>query len=299
VNLPGPIVTPAWLSQYLKHPGVAVVDVRWSATGGTVVARREFEDGHIPGAAFADADRDLSSRPFVDGPGRHPLPSPEAFARFMGSIGDDELSFVVYDDVRGSVAARLWWMLWTTGHEVALLDGGLEAWIEDGGHIEKGMMRRRTPSLFRPVPWPRDRIASADAVILTLDAGAAPVLDARAVERYRGEVERLDPVKGHIPGALSAPWTDNLDERGRFKSAHELRAYFEALGVRDDAAIAHCGSGITSCHTLLALRRAGFGDARLYEGSWSDWIRDPSRPVATGPEPGEPPPASLASTTQA
>lgn len=292
MNLPGPVVSPAWLSQYLKHPGLALIDVRWSPTGSTTVARREFEERHIPGAAFADVDRDLSSRPFADGPGRHPLPTPEAFARFMSSLGfDDEMDFVVYDDVRGSVAARLWWMLWITGHEVALLDGGLDAWVEDGGTPARGPIERREPALFRPVPWPRDRVVGADAVILTLDAASAPVLDSRVVERYRGEVERLDPVPGHIPGALSAPWSDHLDERGRFRSAHDLRAYFEALGVRDDAVIAHCGSGVTACHTLLALRRAGFGDARLYEGSWSDWVRDPDRPIATGPEPGriEPP----------
>jgi thiosulfate/3-mercaptopyruvate sulfurtransferase len=291
MNLPGPIVSPAWLSQYLKHPGVAVIDVRWSATGGTVVARREYEDAHIPGAAFADVDRDLSSDAFVDGPGRHPLPSPEAFARFMASLGlDDELIFVVYDDVRGSVAARLWWMLWATGHEVALLDGGIEAWVHDGGHVERGPMRRREPALFRPVPWPRDRIVTADAVHLTLDAGSAPVLDGRAAERYRGEVERLDPVPGHIPGAVSAPWTEMLDDRGRFKRPEELRRFFEALGVRDDAAVAHCGSGVTSCLLLLGMRVAGFGDARLYEGSWSDWVHDPSRPVATGPQRGRIPP---------
>jgi thiosulfate/3-mercaptopyruvate sulfurtransferase len=287
MNLPGPVVSPAWLSQYLKHPGLALIDVRWSVTGGTTVARREYDEAHIPGAAFADLDRDLSSRPFVDGPGRHPLLTPEAFARFMSSLGtDDEMTFVVYDDVRGSVAARLWWMLWITGHEVALLDGGLEAWVGDGGVPERGPMKRRDPAFFRPVPWPRDRVVGADAVILTLDADSAPVLDARVAERYRGEVERLDPVLGHIPGARSAPWTDYLDERGRFRTPHELRAYFEAHGVRNDAVIAHCGSGVTSCLTLLAVRLAGFGDARLYEGSWSDWTRDPERPIATGPEPG-------------
>jgi thiosulfate/3-mercaptopyruvate sulfurtransferase len=292
MNLPGPLVSPAWLSQYMKHPGLALIDVRWSPTGSTVVAFREYEERHIPGAAFADIDRDLSGRPFAEGPGRHPLPTPEAFARFISSLGfDDEMTFVVYDDVHGSVAGRLWWMLWITGHDAALLDGGLDAWVEDGGVTERGIRPRHDPALFRPVPWPRDRIVGPDAVILTLDAGSAPVLDARAAERYRGEVERLDPVAGHIPGALSAPWSDYLDERGRFKAPQELRAYFEERGVRGDAAIAHCGSGVTACQALLALRVAGFGDARLYEGSWSDWVRDPSRPVATGSEPGDPPPA--------
>jgi len=293
VNLPDAIVSAGWVSQYLRHPGVAVIDVRWSSTGGSVVARRTFEEeGHIPGAGFLDLDRDLSGKRFVDGPGRHPLPDADAFASTMADLGvDDEMGFVVYDDVQGSVAARLWWMLWITGHQVAVLDGGLQAWVGGGGMLERGPASERDTAIFRSVPWPRDRIVTADAVTLTLNAGVAPVLDVRAAERYRGEIEPFDPVAGHIPGAVSAPWTDTVDPKtGRFLTKDRLRAYFESKGVTGDATICQCGSGVTACHGLLALRLAGYGDARLYEGSWSDWTRDPSRPVATGPEPGDPPP---------
>jgi thiosulfate/3-mercaptopyruvate sulfurtransferase len=284
---PGILVDAAWLSGELRHPGVRVVDARWSPTGGTLVARREFEDGHVPGAAFLDLDRDLSAPPFRGGPGRHPLPTPDDFAATMASIGvDDEIFVVAYDDVRGSVAARLWWMLWITGHRAALLDGGLEAWRDAGGQTETGPPAPSERAMFASVPWPTDRIASADAVASTIRTKVAPVLDARVSVRYRGEEEKIDPVAGHIPGALSAPWTANQDERGLFLPPEDLRTRYEGLGVRSDAAIAYCGSGVTSCLNLFALRRAGFGDARLYEGSWSDWVSDASRPVATGPQPG-------------
>jgi thiosulfate/3-mercaptopyruvate sulfurtransferase len=285
VRLPGTLVDAAWVSGHIHHPGVVIVDVRWSPRGGPNVARREFEDGHIPGAGFLDVDRDLSGKPFVSGPGRHPLPTPEAFADVMATLGvDDEMFVVAYDDVRGSVAARLWWMLWITGHQVALLNGGFETWIEGGGVVERGPGDRRPKALFSPVPWPKDRIVSSDAVALTLRAGTAPVLDARVRERFRGEAEPIDPVAGHIPGARSASWTGNLDEQGRFLPAGVLRERYAALGVTGDAAIAYCGSGVTSCHDLFAIHRAGLGDARLYEGSWSDWIHDGSRAVATGDE---------------
>lgn len=285
---PGMLVSPAWLSEYVRHPGVAVVDVRWSPTGSTPVARRGFEDGHVPGAVFLDIDRDLAARAFSAGPGRHPLPSPESFASTMSSVGvDDEMLVIAYDDVRGSVAARLWWMLWITGRRAALLDGGLQAWEADGGGIETGPARTREPAVFAPVPWPSDRIVDADAVALTARAKVAPVLDVRAGERYRGELEKIDPVAGHIPGAVSAPWEDNLDpETGRFLPAATLRERYEALGVRGDATICHCGSGVTACLGLFALRYAGFGDARLYEGSWSDWVSEDEHSVASGPEPG-------------
>jgi thiosulfate/3-mercaptopyruvate sulfurtransferase len=286
VNLPGILVSPAWLSGYLTHPGVVIVDARWSPRGGAAVARREFEDGHVPGAAFLDLDRDLSAKPFRDGPGRHPLPTPDAFAETMAAIGvDDEMIVIAYDDVRGSVAARLWWMLWITGHQAALLDGGLEGWLAEGGITERGPARQRERAIFTPVPWPTDRIATAGAVESTIRAGTAPVLDARAPERYRGETEPYDPVAGHVPGARSAPWADNLGEDGRFLPVDALRERYAGLGVTNDAAIAYCGSGTTSCLDLFAMNLAGFGDARLYEGSWSDWVHEGARPVATGEDP--------------
>jgi thiosulfate/3-mercaptopyruvate sulfurtransferase len=280
------LVSPAWLSGYLRHPAVAVIDVRWAPRGGLTVSRREYEDGHIPGAAFMDVDRDLSGTPFTGGPGRHPLPDPEVFAHKMEALGiDDEMFVIAYDDQRGSLAARLWWMLWITGHQVSLLDGGLEAWTRDGGQLERGPMKpREAAALFTAVPWPTDRIVTAGAVESTVRSSSAAVLDARVGERYRGEVEPHDPVAGHIPGARSAPWDMDLDEDGMFLPSDVLHAKYEALGVTGDAAICYCGSGVTACHGLFALRYAGFGDARLFEGSWSDWVRDPDRPVATGPD---------------
>ena len=285
MKTPGMLVSPAWVSGYLKHPGVGIVDVRWSPKGGVTATQRDFEDGHIPGAGFMDVDRDLSGTPFTGGPGRHPLPDPDVFAEKIAALGiDDEMFVVVYDDRRGSVAARLWWMLWVTGHQAILLDGGLEAWKREGGEIEWGPQRPRERALFTSVPWPADRIVTAGAVESTVRSGTAPVLDLRVGERYRGEEEPHDPVAGHIPGARSAPWEANLDADGSFLPPEVLRERYQALGVQNDAAICYCGSGVTACHGLFALRLAGFGDARLFEGSWSDWVHDPERPVATGPD---------------
>jgi thiosulfate/3-mercaptopyruvate sulfurtransferase len=297
MNDPGTLVSASWLSGHLTHPGVAIVDVRWSPKGGPMVSRRGFEDAHIPGAGFLDIDRDLARPAFTDGPGRHPLPDPDVFASKLGGLGiDDEMLVVAYDDVRGSLAARLWWMLASTGHRAALLDGGLDRWRAEGGAIETGPMRVRPAAIFTPAPWPADRIVNASAVESTLRVGVAPVIDARAEARYRGDEEPFDPVAGHIPGARSAPWSGNLEEDGTFRSPEELRERYEALGVTNDAAIAYCGSGVNACHELFAMHRAGFGDARLYEGSWSDWVSDPSRPVVVGAEPGD---TMSSGTTQA
>jgi thiosulfate/3-mercaptopyruvate sulfurtransferase len=275
------LVQPAWLAEHLD--AVIVADVRWSPADGTAAAEAAFAAGHIPGAVFFDVDRDLAATPFVEGPGRHPLPSPEAFARTLSSAGiDDDAEVVVYDDVGGSVAPRLWWMLDATGRRTAILDGGLAGWT---GPLETGPALHRPPSVVVPRPWSSDRLADARAAADAVRAGA-PVLDARAAERYRGEVEPFDPVAGHVPGARSAPWTDDLDGDGRFLSPDALRRRFAALGVTDArTAVVYCGSGVTSCHDLFAMRLAGLGEARLYEGSWSDWVNDRDRPVATGADP--------------
>jgi thiosulfate/3-mercaptopyruvate sulfurtransferase len=230
---------------------------------------------------FLDADDDLSA--IGDGPGRHPLPTPDAFARTMEGAGiGDETAVVAYDDAGGSHAARLWWMLDTTGHPVALLDGALAGW---SGAIETGLPSSPdVDATFTPRPWPRERLVEADDVTRMLGDGGV-LLDARAPERFRGEEEPIDPVAGHIPGARAAPWAENLDPAtGRFRAPADLRARYERLGVRrgDDATV-YCGSGLTAAIDLLALRVAGFpSDGRLYGGSWSGWIEDPSRPIATG-----------------
>jgi len=270
------LVDAAWLADHLVE--VDLVDVRWSPAEGAAGSIRDFEAGHIPGAILLDVDRDLAGDP-TNGPGRHPLPSPEAFARTLGEAGIGGVRPVIaYDDAQDSVAARLWWMLDGTGRACALLDGGLAAWT---GRLEAGPSRPRASVAVEPRPWPPDRTADAHEIL----AGERVVMDVRAPERYRGEVEPFDPVAGHIPGARSAPWTANLDANGRFLSGEALRDRFAALAI-DDRAIAQCGSGITACHSLFAMRLAGLGDARLYDGSWSDWVRDPQRPVATGVEPG-------------
>jgi thiosulfate/3-mercaptopyruvate sulfurtransferase len=275
------LVDAAWLAAH--RDDVVVADVRWSAAGGTAEAERAFGSGHIPGAVFFDVDRDLAGVPFDEGPGRHPLPKAERFAETLSRRGVGASDRVVaYDDGGGSVAARLWWMLSAIGQDCALLDGGLKAWR---GPLESGPAVARTPAGRQVQPWPADRLVDADGVADALRDGDV-VLDARAGERYRGETEPIDPVAGHIPGARSVPFPDVLGADGRFRPPDDLRALFEAVGVRDGAApIAYCGSGVTASLDVFALRLAGLGNARLYEGSWSDWVHDPARPVATGAEP--------------
>jgi thiosulfate/3-mercaptopyruvate sulfurtransferase len=274
------LVEAAWLAEHRSE--VVVVDVRWSPGGGTDEARRLFEEGHIPGAIFLDVDSDLSGEPFVDGPGRHPLPAPEAFARTLvtAGIGDGD-RIVAYDDMQGSLAARLWWMLDAWGSEVSLLDGGLQAW---DGPLQTGVAAERAVGSVSVRPWPQARLVDANGVTAAQDEGVI-VFDARAPERFRGETEPIDPVAGHIPGAVNLPWTGNIDPAtGRFLSADVLRERYERA-LRGRAAIAQCGSGTTACHDIFAMRLAGLPDPVLYEGSWSDWVSDPTRPVATGDEP--------------
>jgi thiosulfate/3-mercaptopyruvate sulfurtransferase len=274
------LVDAAWLASHRDE--VVVADVRWSATGGTAEAKRAFEAGHIPRAVFFDVDRDLAGVPFVDGPGRHPLPDPERFAATLAASGVASGDRVVaYDDGVGSVAARLWWMLDAIGMRCALVDGGLAAWE---GPLETGPPAARSRAEPDVRPWPEDRLVDADGVAAALRSGEV-VIDARVGERYRGETEPIDPVAGHIPGARSAPFPDVVVTNGRFRSPDELRERFRAVGVDDTTVpIAYCGSGVTASLDVFALRLAGLGDARLYEGSWSDWVHDPSRPVATGAE---------------
>jgi thiosulfate/3-mercaptopyruvate sulfurtransferase len=281
------LVDPRWLrerAEPLASGELVLADVRWVAGGH---ARDAFALGHLPGAICVDVDTDLAAPPFV-GPGRHPLPSPESFAATMSRLGiGDRTAVIAYDDVGGWVAARLWWMLRVLDHEVALLDlPSLEAWSDEGGTLEAGPSETRTVARFTPMPWPADRVVDADTVDTVLREGAATVLDARAAERYRGETEPIDPVAGHLPGAVSAASAGNLDERGHLLEPPALRRRFEALGVRSDGeAIASCGSGIAASFTLFAMERAGLGLGRLYEGSWSDWVSDPLRPVAVGEHP--------------
>jgi thiosulfate/3-mercaptopyruvate sulfurtransferase len=276
---PRTIVDATWLAAHLDAPDLIVADVRWLPGAGAAEVRAAFEAGHLPGAVLLDIDRDLAGA--AGRGGRHPLPSPGAFAASMSRCGIGDESYVVAtDDAGGSLAARLWWMLDALGHASAVLDGGSQAW---GGPWSTGASSR-PPAQFTAAPWPAGATADPSEVVRLLRTAAATVVDARAAERYRGEVEPIDAIAGHVPGAINVPWSDNLDPAtGRFRSAAELRRRYEGVGA---GAVAMCGSGVTACHDLLAMRIAGLDRPRLFAGSWSGWIADASRPVATGPEPG-------------
>jgi len=260
---------------------VRVADVRWYL-GQPERGRDEYRAGHIPGADFIDLDRDLAA---PSGPGRHPLPDPTAFAERLAALGfGSEHLIVAYDDAGGTIAARLWWMLDDLGHRrTAVLDGGLQAWREAGHPLSTAEPTHPRATLRLAPTWSR----TVDRDALRGRLGSATVLDARAGERYRGEVEPVDPAAGHIPTALSAPANANLGPDGRFLPAAALRDRFAGLGIAGDAddVVTSCGSGVTACHNALAMRLAGLPDPLLYAGSFSDWSRC-GEPVATGADPG-------------
>ncbi|MFJ6539101.1 sulfurtransferase [Streptomyces sp. NPDC091385] len=279
------IISPAELAQELSGQTPPVLlDVRWQLSAAKAAGapafdgRAEYAAGHLPGAVFVDLDRELASTPGENG--RHPLPDLEVFGAAMRRAGvSADRPVVVYDGGQGWAAARAWWLLRWTGHpDVRVLDGGLTAW--DG-----------PLSTDQPAPEEGDFEPSPAATgVLDADAaaelaGTGVLLDARAGERYRGEVEPIDRVGGHIPGALSAPTTENVGPDGRFLPAADLRDRFKALGVSDEARVGvYCGSGVSGAHEVLALAVAGI-PAELYVGSWSEWSADPTRPVAVGPDP--------------
>jgi thiosulfate/3-mercaptopyruvate sulfurtransferase len=275
------------LRELVGKPAVAVIDCRFdliNPEGG----RRAYLKGHIPGARYVDLNKDLSA-PISPNSGRHPLPSPQDFAATLGRLGIGHATQVIaYDDAGGSFAARAWWLLRWLGHEsVAVLDGGIKAWSAAGGMLESGEEK--------PLPreTPGGRIsprANGAAVIDTPDIAAFLtdpkhlLVDARAAERFAGSVEPIDAVAGHIAGAVNHPFSANLAPDGRFLPAPELKRLWDArLAGRKAAQVAAmCGSGVTACHNLLSLEIAGLRGAKLYAGSWSEWIRDPTRPVARG-----------------
>ncbi len=250
----------------------------------------QYTQAHIPGAVYAHLDTALSvkgDRKLTQAAsgGRHPLPSREAFAAWLASVGfDNTMQAVVYDRQGANYCGRLWWMLKWAGHEaVAVLDGGLQAWQAAGGAIEAGMHVATTPANFALTPA-RTALATIETVAAQLGRSNQTLVDARGGPRFRGEVEPLDPVAGHIPGALNRPFGDNIGPDGRFKPAATLRAEFIALlGQRDPATVVHhCGSGVSAVPNLLAMEIAGLGRTALFAGSWSEWCSDPNRPVAQG-----------------
>ncbi|MFF4367953.1 sulfurtransferase [Streptomyces sp. NPDC001594] len=256
-----------------------LLDVRWQLGGPD--QRPAYEAGHLPGAVYVDLDRELAGPPGSGG--RHPLPDPEAFGVVMRRAGvrTDE-PVVLYDGGQGWAAARAWWLLRWTGHpNVRVLDGGLAAWTAAGGPVTADVPTP-TEGDFKPNPGALGLLEADDAAAL---ARTGLLLDARAGERYRGEVEPIDPVGGHIPGAVSAPTTENTGPDGLFLPPETLRARFTELGATPDTEVGvYCGSGVSGAHEVLALEVAGI-PAALYAGSWSHWSSDPARPVATGPNP--------------
>jgi thiosulfate/3-mercaptopyruvate sulfurtransferase len=269
------------LAERLNDPEWAIIDCRFSLNQ-TERGGEDYKRGHIPGAVYAHLDRDLSGRVISGKTGRHPLPSIESIAATFSGWGiSDGVQVVAYDDAGGSVAARLWWMLRWLGHDaVAVLDGGWPQWQREGSPVKAGV-EQRSPRIFAPKPRP-EWLASTDEVVHL--SRMALLLDARTPERYRGDHEPIDPVAGHIPGARCASFTENLTPEGRFRSQEELSARFQTLlsGSPPDQAICYCGSGVTGAHNVLAMEHAGLTGARLYAGSWSEWITDPSRPVEMG-----------------
>jgi thiosulfate/3-mercaptopyruvate sulfurtransferase len=288
----GPLIGDAELARLLESARPpALLDVRWRLGGPPGI--QGYRAAHLPGAVFVDTDADLAGPPGRGG--RHPLPDPARFQASMRRAGVSAGRLVVaYDDADGTSAARLWWLLRHHGHDqVRVLDGGFRGWVAAGRPV-LGTRRRPERGDFTAGPG---RLAVLDAAGAAALARSGVLLDARAAERYRGETEPVDPVAGHIPGAVSAPAAGNVTPDGRFREPAELRARFAAAGVpfgadhgvrpgRAASAGTYCGSGVAAAQQVLALELAGLPGAALYAGSWSHWVTDPARPVATGAEPG-------------
>jgi thiosulfate/3-mercaptopyruvate sulfurtransferase len=274
-------ITVAELARHLDNPDWVIVDSRFKLAN-PAQGRSDYESVHIPKAMYADLDHDLSG-PIIKGvTGRHPLPSVEKVTEIFSNFGiDSKVQVVAYDDQGGALAAgRVWWLLRWLGHEaVAVLDGGWQEWVEKGLPVSGGIETRK-PRKF--IPHPRnDLIVSTEEVEAMRKDPHCRVLDARSADRYRGENETIDPVAGHIPGAISAPYAGNLNPDGTFRTNESIAARYKKLisGVLINHVVCYCGSGVTATHDILAMMKAGLGEARIYAGSYSEWITDPNRPV--------------------
>lgn len=274
------LIDAATLQSQLEHPDWRIVDVRHQLTD-TGYGERAYAEAHLPGAVFMHCDRDLSG-PMTGSNGRHPLPDRERLIARLGEIGIGQgTQVVVYDDAQGMIAGRLWWLLRWLGHEaVAVLDGGLQAWQAAGGAMSADVPPLR-PAVFVAAD-PLTGLVTAGEVQGALGQPTMQVVDARAPDRFRGENETLDPVGGHIQGAINRFFRDNLEADGRFKAPAQLRAEWLArlAGIAPERVVHQCGSGVSACHNQLAMAVAGLSGSRLYAGSWSEWCADPDRPVS-------------------
>ncbi|MFN8598426.1 MAG: sulfurtransferase [Anaerolineae bacterium] len=277
------LITTAELARNLARPDWVIFDCRFTLADRER-GRRDYLHNHISGAIYAHLNDDLSG-PIVSGQtGRHPLPTVEVISRFFSRTGvDSTIQVIAYDDAGGAMAARLWWLLRWLGHDaVAILDGGWQKWTQADGPTT-ATIPTPTPRVFVPQSRSDDWLTS-DQVLAQIGDSNFKLLDSRNADRYRGENETIDPIAGHIPGAISAPYADNLNPDGTFKPIEQLRARFESLlgDTSAEHAAFYCGSGVTAAHNILAAKHAGLGEAKLYAGSWSEWITDARRPIKTG-----------------
>ncbi len=275
------LVDGATVSAHLTDPEWRIIDCRHQLTDPEA-GRRAYASGHLPHAFFLHLDDDLSG-PRDGRNGRHPLPDPSTLADKLGAIGVHAgVQVVAYDDAGGMVASRLWWLMRWLGHDrVALLDGGLGCWLAEGRPVSVDSPQASPARFLMDL---RGGVVTGTEVLAKLGDDRFRLLDARSADRFRGENETIDPVAGHIPGAINRCYRDNLDPAGRFRPAAELRREFlDLLGAASpEQTVMACGSGVSACHNLLAMEIAGLPGARLYAGSWSEWCSDPERPIATG-----------------
>lgn len=270
------VVSAAWLYQNLERPDIAIADCRF-ALEAPQLGKRQYQQGHIPGAIHFDLNDDLSAPPQRHG-GRHPLPAPEVLARTLATAGitsepasttGQPTWVIAYDDSRCAFAARLWWLLRYLGHSrVSILDGGGRGW-QAAGYPMTSEVPTPPPGVFTPRPQP-EMVVDYEAVRSRLAASTSLLIDSRTGDRYRGEYEPIDPIAGHIPGALNYPWPEVTDEQGQVRSPSEQRARWERVRSANEV-IVYCGSGVTACVNLLSMHLAGLSQGRLYAGSWSDW----------------------------